>query len=165
MNLYTNLMKIVTPFVVAAALLTSCGNNATTKTETPKEDKLPIEGTWQLISGALTEKGNTVVTDYTKDQKAIKIINGDHFCFLVHDLTKGKGAKPNFSSGGGNYTLVGDKYTENLEFCNDRQWENNKFDFTITIKNDTLTQQGVEKIDSLGVNRVNVEKYVRVKAN
>ena len=164
MNLYTNLMKIATPFVVAAALLTSCGNNAATKTET-KDDKLPIEGTWQLISGTLTEKKNTVVTDYTKDQKAIKIINGDHFCFLIHDLTKGKGAKPNFSSGGGRYTLVGDKYTEYLEFCNDRQWENNKFDFTVTIKNDTLTQQGIEKIDSLGVNRINTEKYVRIKSN
>ncbi len=55
-----------------------------------------------------------------------------------------------------------DKYTEFLEYCNDRQWENNKFDFTITIKNDTLTQKGIEKIDSLGVNRVNIEKYVRI---
>ena len=154
-------MKKILAFAFAATVLLSC-NNQPNKTGSTKQS-LPIEGTWQLITGTLIQKKDTTVTDYTKTQKAIKIINGDHFCFLIHDLTKGKGAPPFFSSGGGKYTLSGDKYTEYLEFCNDRQWENNKFDFTITIKNDTLTQKGIEKIDSLGVNRINVEKYVRVK--
>ncbi|HTD40495.1 MAG TPA: hypothetical protein VK671_07740 [Mucilaginibacter sp.] len=149
-------------FVVAVSMLFSCSNNSTTTAT--KDQKLSIEGTWQLLQGTLTEKGKATVTDYTKDQKFIKIINGDHFSFMDHDLTKGKQPKPIFSSGGGKYTLNGDKYTEYLEYCNEREWENNKFDFTITIKNDTLTQKGIEKIDSLGVNRVNVEKYVRVKA-
>ncbi|MGZ3749870.1 MAG: hypothetical protein ACXVB0_10865 [Mucilaginibacter sp.] len=161
MNLNSTPIKAFFILAIAAGTVISCKNNAG-KTE-PKDEALPIAGTWQLISGSLTEKNNTVVTDYTKDQKAIKIINGSHFCFLVHDLTKGKGAKPNFSSGGGRYTLAGDKYTEYLEYCNDRQWEDNKFDFTVTIKNDTLIQKGIEKIDSLGVNRINVEKYIRVK--
>ena len=155
-------MKTRIGLIIIAAALLSC-NTTVVKTDDKKDEGLPIVGTWQLISGALTEKNKTVTTDYTKNQKAIKIINGDHFCFLVHDLTKGKGAAPNFSSGGGKYTLKGDQYTEFLEFCNDRQWENNKFEFTVTIKNDTLIQKGIEKIDSLGVNRINVEKYVRVK--
>ena len=151
-------------FVIAAAILASCNNNPGTAASTPKEQGLPIQGTWQLLQGTLTEKGKPpVVTDYTKDQKFIKIINGDHFAFMNHDLTKGKQAKPIYSSGGGKYTLNGDKYTEYLEYCNEREWENNKFDFTVTIKNDTLIQQGVEKIDSLGVNRINVGKYLRVK--
>ena len=153
-------VKTKIAFVIAAAILLSCNNNAP-KAST-NDQALPIVGTWQLITGSLTEKNHTVVTDYKKNQKAIKIINGNHFCFLIHDLTKGKGPSPFFSAGGGKYTLVGDKYTELLEYCNDRQWENNKFDFTITIKNDTLTQKGIEKIDSLGVNRVNIEKYVRI---
>lgn len=148
-------------FVLVAAMLFSCTNKPSAST--PKEEKLPIEGTWQLLQGTLTEKGKATVTDYTKDQKFIKIINGDHFSFMNHDLVKGKQLKPIFSSGGGRYTLNGDKYTEYLEYCNEREWENNKFEFTITIKNDTLTQQGIEKIDSIGVNRVNVEKYVRIK--
>ena len=157
-------MKInLTFFVIAAAILASCNNNSSTATAV-KEQGLPIQGTWQLLQGTLTEKGKApVVTDYIKDQKFIKIINADHFSFMDHDLTKGKQPKPIFSSGGGKYTLNGDKYTEYLEYCNEREWENNKFDFTITIKNDTLTQQGVEKIDSLGVNRVNIEKYIRLK--
>jgi hypothetical protein len=150
-------------FIIAAAILSSCNNNQATSSS-PKEQRLPIEGTWQLLQGTLAEKGKATITDYTKDQKFIKVINGDHFAFMNHDLTKGKQAKPMYSSGGGRYTLNGDKYTEYLDYCNEREWENNKFDFTITIKNDTLTQKGIEKIDSLGVNRVNVEKYVRVKA-
>jgi hypothetical protein len=160
MNLRT--IKANLAVVLASAMLFSCNNNpATSETNT---QKLPIEGTWQLLRGTLTEKGKATVTDYTKDQKFIKVINGDHFSFMDHDLSKGKQPKPIFSSGGGKYTLNGDKYTEYLEYCNEREWENNKFDFTVTIKNDTLIQQGIEKIDSLGVNRVNVEKYIRVKA-
>jgi len=152
-------------FVMAAAILTSCDNNSGTTASASKEQGLPIQGTWQLLQGTLTEKGKApVVTEYTKDQKFIKIINGDHFSFMDHDLNKGKQPKPIFSSGGGKYTLNGDKYTEYLEYCNEREWENNKFDFTVTIKNDTLIQQGIEKIDSLKIDRVNVEKYIRLKA-
>ena len=53
--------------------------------------------------------------------------------------------------------------TEHLEYCNDRQWEGNDFAFTITIKNDTLVQTGIEKVESAGVNRLNIERYVRIK--
>ncbi|MDB5135857.1 MAG: lipocalin-like protein [Mucilaginibacter sp.] len=157
-------MRTKIGLVIIAVILLSCKNKAN-KTESKEDALLPIVGTWQLISGTTIQKKDTVVTDYTKNQKAIKIINGTHFCFLIHDLTKGKGASPVFSVGGGNYTLVGDKYTEDLEYCNDRQWENHKFDFTVTINNDTLTQKGIEKIDSLGVNRINIEKYIRVKGS
>lgn len=153
--------KISLLIAMSIAILTSCDNK--TNKNQAKEEGLPIVGNWQLISGTLIENKKTTVTDYTKDKKAIKIINGSHFCFLIHDLTRGKGPSATFTAGGGKYTLVGNKYTEYLEFCNDRQWENNKFDFTITIKNDTLTQQGIEKIDSIGVNRINIEKYARVK--
>ena len=161
MNLLQTRAK--TALVAVTAILFSCNNNSTTTAS--KGQSLPITGTWQLLQGTLTEKGKApVITDYTKDQKFIKIINGDHFAFMNHDLAKGKQAKPIFSSGGGKYTLSGDKYTEYLEYCNEREWENNKFDFAVTIKNDTLIQQGVEKIDSLGINRINVEKYLRIKA-
>jgi len=159
MNLFPIKANII--FASLAVVLFSCNTSSTNSV--PQKQPLPINGTWQLLTGALTEKGKTTVTDYTKDQKFIKIINGDHFSFMDHDLTKGKQPKPIYSSGGGRYTLNDDKYTEYLEYCNDRQWENNKFDFTITIANDTLIQKGIEKIDSLGVNRVNVEKYIRVK--
>jgi len=124
---------------------------------------LPLQGTWKLISGTLIENGDTTITDYTKDISFIKIINENHFAFLSHDLHKGKNADSAFSCGGGAYSLKDSLYTEHLEYCNDRQWEGNNFDFVITIHNDTLTQTGVEKVASAGVNRLNVEKYSRRK--
>jgi hypothetical protein len=54
-------------------------------------------------------------------------------------------------------------YTEHLEYCSAREWEGNDFSFQIDIKNDTLIQSGVEKVESAGVNRINIEKYIRVK--
>ena len=83
---------------------------------------------------------------------------------MGHDLVKGKDtASAFFSSGGGTYNLKDSSYTEHLEYCNAREWEGNSFSFTIKINGDTLIQSGIEKIDSIGVNRINVEKYVRLK--
>ena len=151
-------MKQVIPSMLISVLILSCNSSTTT----PTNNETPLQGTWQLISGTLIEKGDTTVTDYTKDREMIKIINADHFAFLSHDLTKGKDSAM-YTSGGGSYTLTGDKYTEHLDYCSDRQWEGNKFDFTVSIKNDILVQSGIEKVDSAGVDRLNIEKYKRVK--
>ena len=122
-----------------------------------------IQGTWQLISGTLIENGDTTHTDYTIVRSMIKIINETHFTFLNHDLKKGKDSTAVFAAGGGRYLLEADQYTEYLEYCSAREWEGNTFQFTITIKGDTLIQQGIEKIVDLNVNRLNIEKYVRLK--
>ncbi len=154
-------MKTIS-FLLLAVLLAAC--NATPGNETAVVGSLPIQGTWQLISGTTIEKTDTLVTDYTKTLSFIKIINDSHFAFLKHDLNKGKDtATASFGAGGGSYLLKDSSYTEHLEYCNDRQWENNDFTFTITIRNDTLIQSGTEKIESAGINRINIEKYVRVK--
>ncbi len=141
--------------------LLSCGTN--NNNEVTQKKTLPIEGTWKLISGTLIEKGDTVVTDYTKKLSFIKIINNSHFAFLNHDLNKGKSADSVFSAGGGHYSLKDSLYTEHLEYCSDRQWEANDFEFTIVISNDTLLQTGIEKVANAGINRLNIEKYVRLK--
>jgi hypothetical protein len=155
-------MKLTIGLFFAALIITSCGSEQPTSTAT--STALPIEGTWKLLSGTLIEKGDTTVTDYTHKLSFIKIINASHFAFLNHDVNKGKdSATASFGAGGGSYTLKDSSYTEHLEYCNDRQWEGNDFSFTVTIRNDTLVQTGVEKIESAGVNRLNIEKYVRVK--
>ncbi|HXS57339.1 MAG TPA: hypothetical protein VN726_14510 [Hanamia sp.] len=148
-------------FIVAAAFLFSCGS--VPGHQDAKQATLPLAGTWRLISGTTMDNKDTIVTDYTKDKSFIKIINDTHFSFLSHDLSKGKTPPALFSAGGGAYSLNGDEYTEHLEYCSDREWEGNDFKFKITINNDTLVQTGIEKIDSLGVNRINTEKYVRIK--
>jgi hypothetical protein len=152
-------MKIRFGFLLICAVIVSCG----VKNEQPTQSDMPLVGTWKLISGTLIEKGDTTITYYTTGISFIKIINDTHFAFLQHDLNKGKDSSAVFVSGGGRYSLADSLYTEHLEYCSDRQWEGNDFKFTISIKNDTLIQSGIEKVESAGINRLNIEKYTRVK--
>ncbi|RQO75394.1 hypothetical protein DBR43_08545 [Pedobacter sp. KBW06] len=124
---------------------------------------VPIKGTWELVSGVTIQKGDTTFTDYRKGQRQIKIINDTHFAFLNHDLKMGKEGTPVFVAGGGKYTLKGNQYTEHLEYCNYREWENKTFTFTVTLKKDTLIQRGMEKDEKIGVDREIIEKYVKSK--
>lgn len=155
-------MKAQLPvLLLAVSLLTACDGSETAKTNETNASEL--EGTWKLLSGTLIEKGDTTVTDYTQKVSFIKIINDSHFAFLQHDLNKGKDSTASFSAGGGAYTLKDSAYTEKLEYCTARDWEGNEFHFTISIQNDTLVQRGVEKVEAAGVERLNIEKYVRVR--
>ena len=152
-------MTIKPGLVMISSLLLSCGNNSH-----QGKTSADLQGTWQLISGTIIENGDTTTTDYTNINPMIKIINGTHFAFLNHDLLKGKDSTALFTAGGGRYELNGDQYTEHLEYCSDRAWEGNDFQFTVKIQNDTLTQRGIEKIENLEMNRLNIEKYIRVRA-
>ena len=152
-------MKQLTAFLFIPVFIYSCN---TTPAEKPVAKRLPIEGTWSLQSAATITKSDTVITDYTKNQKMIKIINATHFSFLKHDLKTGKDTSF-FEAGGGSYTLVDSQYTEHLDYCNFREWEGHVFPFTVAIHNDTLLQSGIEKVENLGINRLIVERYVRVK--
>jgi predicted small secreted protein len=154
-------MKITIGVIILISALTSCMPK--TENMESKQDKMPIAGTWKLLSGTTIENGDTTVTPYTGNISFIKIINDTHFAFLQHDLSKGKDSTAVFVAGGGTYSLNDSLYTEKLEYCSAREWEDNVFKFTITIKNDTLIQSGVEKVESAGVDRLNIEKYIRVK--
>jgi hypothetical protein len=152
-------MKLKLTFLsLALTFLLSC--NVKTKTD---DQSIHLNGTWQLITHTEITKGVSAVTDYTKGKKFLKIINDDHFAFLTHNLDVQKDSSNHFDAGGGAYTLVGNKYTEHLDFYTDKNWEGKAFDFTVTIKNDTLTQQGLEKLEKEGIERIIVEKYVKVK--
>ena len=154
-------MKQLFVAVFLFTILISWNTRTQTYTETPA---ISLEGTWKLLTGTIIEKGNTTTTDYTKAKSFIKIINASHFAFLMHDLNKGKdSASSEFSSGGGSYSLKGNKYTEHLEYCSAREWEGHDFTFTVIIKGDTLIQSGIEKIEAQGIDRINTEKYIRIK--
>lgn len=153
-------MKFIIGTIFGAYCLMAC--EPVVKHNVESNASLPLTGTWKLLTGTLIEKGDTVVTDYTKNNSFIKIINDTHFAFLQHDLNKGKDSASAFSSGGGSYTLKDSSYTEHLEYCTAREWEGHDFTFTIQIYNDTLIQSGVEKVESAGINRLNIEKYVRM---
>jgi len=155
-------MKISLVYTLITAILISCSTS--TQNGQSARTITPLEGTWKLLTGTTIEKGDSTITNYTKGKAFIKIINDTHFAFLSHDLNKGKdSATAAFSSGGGSYSLADSIYTEHLEYCSDRQWEGNSFEFTVSITGDTLTQKGIEKIENIGVNRINIEKYIRLK--
>ena len=139
--------------------LMACSENIKKDPEVPATTA--IEGTWKLLTATVIEKGDTTITDYTKDRTFIKIINDSHFAFLQHGTDKAKDSS--FSAGGGSYLLKGNSYTEHLEYCSAREWEGHDFTFTVTITGDTLVQSGVEKIETEGIDRLNTEKYIRVK--
>lgn len=151
-------MKILLSIVAAALVIVSCTVDINTNA-----GPVPLKGTWRLLNATLIENNNSTTTDYTKGRKFIKIINDTHFAFLHHDLNKGADSPAVFSAGGGSYKLKDSTYTESLEFCTDRAWEAHDFTFTVTIRNDTLVQKGIEKIEGTNVNRFNIETYVREK--
>ena len=149
-------MRFFTPvFALAIFFAAAC----TVKTEIEN----PVIGTWQLLTHTEITKGVSVVTDYTGDNKMIKIINATHFAFLNHTINTKKDSSNNFDAGGGVYTLAGDKYTEHLDFYKDKNWEGKSFDFTITFSGDTLIQKGLEKVDKENINRIIIEKYLKIK--
>ncbi|SNC60954.1 Lipocalin-like domain-containing protein [Hymenobacter gelipurpurascens] len=154
-------MRTVLGFVAVALSLVSCNSDAARKAADSRDT--PIVGTWQLITGTVIDKGDTIITDYTRNKNIsfVKIINDTHFAFLQHDVHKGKDSAV-YVSGGGRYSLKDSTYSEHLEYCSARNWEGNDFAFTVSIKNDTLVQQGVEKVEASGINRINIEKYVKV---
>jgi hypothetical protein len=147
---------------ISLVVLAACKQPSTEKTiaDVPVT---PLQGTWKLISAVKIIKADTAVTYPEKGQEdeMIKVINGDHFAFFKHDLKKG--GKPIFDSGAGTYSLTGDNYTENLQYCNYREWEGHSFNFKVSFKGDTLQQKGIEKIDSLKIDQEIVETYIRIK--
>ncbi len=145
--------------LIACSLLFSCKN------ETGKEvnSSIRLNGTWQLISGTTITGGVPSSAEYPNNMRMIKIINDTHFSFLKHDINAPKDSANHFDAGGGSYSLNGDQYTEHLDYYIDRNWEGKPFTFTVTMKNDTLIQRGIEKVEKAGIERVIIEKYIRVK--
>ncbi|RBQ03137.1 hypothetical protein [Pedobacter miscanthi] len=139
----------------AVLLLLACSN----KNENKKD--LDIQGTWQLISATTIDKGKSQTTDYSGKLKMIKMFNDTHFAFLKHSLDSKD--TTSFDAGGGTFLLKGEDYTEHLEYYKNKNWEGKTFNFKLAIHQDTLIQKGIEKVEAAGVDRVIIEKYIRLK--
>ena len=147
---------------IMALTFVSCNAPGSSSKNTAAER---VIGSWKLVSNKMITAGDTVIAfpEKGKDEIMIKLFNETHFSFFRHDQKQGKITAPVYDSGAGSYTLSGTAYTEHLEYCNYREWENHDFSFQLTIHNDTLVQSGIEKIDSLKVNREIIETYVRIR--
>jgi hypothetical protein len=139
----------------AVLSLLSCSS----KDESKKD--LDIQGTWQLFSATTIENGKSQTIDYSGDLKMIKIINGTHFAFLKHSINPKDTSS--FDAGGGSFVLDKDDYTEHLDYYINKDWEGKTFKFKLSINKDTLIQKGIEKVEKAGVDRVIIEKYIKVK--
>lgn len=140
--------------LVLVSILSSCTTKQT-------ESDSPIMGTWELVSATTTEKDSTFST-FDPTHKMIKIINPTHFSFLNHKVNTPIDSSNAFTAGGGTYTLVDSTYTEHLDYFSDKNWEGNKFEFTVKISGDTLVQKGIEKVEKLGIDHIIIETYKRV---
>lgn len=147
-------MSRIIGFIFLSLLFATC-------TTVEKQDQLPLTGTWELIAASSIEKDSTFST-FDPNRNMIKIINSTHFAFLNHAIHKDSVDAP-YYAGGGRYTLQDSIYTEHLDYFNDKAWEGHTFEFVVKIKNDTLIQQGVERIEDLGIDRVIIETYKRIK--
>ena len=151
--------------ILAGALALACAGCTPTHQPESQSPKNNAMGTWQLVAKT-TYIGDTVKHDKIEGTRTIKIINDTHFAFLTHEVPiPGDTAKatPVFVAGGGTYTLRDSIYTEVLEYCNFREWENHKFTFTLKVKGDSLIQSGEEKVEAANISQTIVEKYLRVK--
>ncbi|MDM1295183.1 hypothetical protein HX021_12920 [Sphingobacterium sp. N143] len=147
-----------------AALFFSCENSSEKAKDNTAVKNSTLSGTYKLIESKTIKEKDTVIafTDTSKTEM-FKMFNEDHFSFFNHDKEKGKGKDPLFVAGGGTYSFDGTKYQERLQYCSMRDWENNKFDFELTIKGDTLIQRGEENLPELGVKHEIIETYLKVK--
>jgi len=152
-------MKYLCIFAVAVLALAACKQSPETAAGSARS---PLNGTWKLVSSKSITK-DTVDTSPKADIETIKIFNDTSFAFFTHDLKQGKTKPPVYDSGAGLYTLSGENYTEKLKYCLEREWENHDFNFTMKVGKDTITQRGVEKIDSLHIDHIIIETYVRLK--
>lgn len=155
-------MKSIFTTLLFVTLLISCNQNE--KVADPvSAPSSPLTGTWQLVTSQVITKGDTAVTFPVKNQEMIKIFTDNQFAFFKHDINKGQGENAVFDAGSGTYTLNGDDYAEHLVYCSARGWEDQKFNFKLAVKNDSLIQKGIEKIDSLNIDHEIVEIYKKVR--
>jgi len=143
-------MRRMIPVLLMLALLISCENS-------------PITGTWQLISVETIQGRDTTLNLYTEGVIGIKMFNDTHFSFFQHDLEQGADSSSSlFVSGGGTYFLENGWYKEHLEYCNFREYENNSFEFQLSIDGDTLVQRGKEEVAAAGVDIYITETYLKL---
>lgn len=124
-------------------------------TRTTVEEKNPIEGTWELISGKSQYPDVTELWPDTDYERQIKIINQTHFVWINQDTSR----EHIYSFGGGKYTLNGDNYTEHIEMFILPSWIGKTIPFKIKIEGDTLILSGTVPLGKLGLAYSDYEHY------
>ena len=124
--------------------------------------KSPNVGAWKLVSGQVMESGKLVRTFPCDTLKGSQTkVWTDNYQEFVAELIKPKDTINGY--GGGKYTLVGNHYTENLEYFPVKSAVGTSNKMLLEVKNDTLVQSyPTDENFKLGKS-YRVEKYIRVK--
>jgi|WetSurSiteA1Bulk_404760.scaffolds.fasta_scaffold44961_3 hypothetical protein len=108
-----------------------------------KKQTVSVEGTWQLVSYKYGS-AQSGFTDCPEGSTRIKEINKTHFIWVHYGTTSGIITK----SGGGRYTLVGNTYTEFIEFgLGMDQYLKTSPQYTVKIEGDILFLSGFLTLD------------------
>jgi len=119
------------------------------------ETKNALEGTWEMIEARWSRTDTTFTFPATQFERQVKILDKTHFVFVRQDTS----VEDSYFYGGGIYTLVGDTYTETLEFFGNKSAVGQTFTFKIQINGDTLKQTGQLPYKTLGIGDYDVELY------
>lgn len=100
----------------------------------------PLVGTWELVSGKITEPGGQKITIDTLQSRETKIITPTHYMLISrriqNDTLKFERTL------GGTIRITGNKFVETPFLASDPEELKIKTDFTWTVVGDKMTQKG-----------------------
>lgn len=98
-------------------------------------DEINIVGAWEMVSYDYGPSGAL-----PKGSKEIKLLSAHRFIWVLYNSKSGQ----TLATGGGTYSLVGDSYTEHLDFSDKRAAALIGKDqrFTLTVSGDRLETVG-----------------------
>jgi hypothetical protein len=99
-----------------------------------------VLGAWELLSYKYGPATTPTDVSASKKSREVKLITKAHFIWVVYDLKKNAPT----SSGGGTYSLVGNTYTERLNFATSRaaMLVGKEQSLRLTIEGDRMTEAG-----------------------
>ena len=100
-------------------------------------ETLPLQGKW-LMSGRVREKTERR-RDTNNPRKTMKILSGSKFQWIAYDLD----SKKFIATGGGSYTTINGKYSENIEyFSRDISRVGMKLEFDFNLEDGKWNHKG-----------------------
>ena len=95
-----------------------------------------LVGTWELVSTRVTRGDRTVLDERPPTVRALKILNGTHYSLVA--LRNDAFAR----AAAGRYRVVGDSYSETIDFASGGVVAGRTYTFHIRVDGDTWTTDG-----------------------
>ncbi len=126
-----------------------------------RSQEISIVGTWKQVSMEVIQNGKTTseITN-SGNSEQLKSWSKETFVFAGKTINNNVVSR---SFGNGNYSLVGNRYTEDIKVHGSPNYEGIKLKLHLEMKGDTLIQIFPVKYDwTYDINNCWIEKYVKV---